>query len=210
MSEQTRLAGLIASKICHDLINPISMAANSLDMLADAGNSELHEEARELLAMSTRSAHVRATFLRAALGAGFAHEGPMNLDKARDEAQRYMTSQKATLQWNAPSAEMEAVWSRLALNLISILVEGLFRGGTLSVTADPTDGGYLRVKAEGPMVILKDYVVPGLTGVTDPASLKVAHEAHPVFTAMIAAERGLKITINAGEGFQEAIVSPVS
>jgi len=49
MIEPDRLSAFIASRICHDLVSPVSSIASALDFLDDPQGSEMREQAEALL-----------------------------------------------------------------------------------------------------------------------------------------------------------------
>lgn len=60
------LAGLVASRICHDLISPIGAVGNGVELLAMAGSGSGPEA--QLIADSAAQASARLRFLRLAFG----------------------------------------------------------------------------------------------------------------------------------------------
>ncbi|MCA8901601.1 MAG: hypothetical protein KDA53_10150, partial [Hyphomonas sp.] len=66
--DPARLAAFIASRICHDLVSPVSSVTNALDLLAEPGEHEMKEQAKALLQEGADKAAARIQFLRYAFG----------------------------------------------------------------------------------------------------------------------------------------------
>lgn len=62
------MIALVGSRICHDLVNPLSAISNGLELLLMAGGSETEEHA--LIRTATENATARLNFFRIAFGHG--------------------------------------------------------------------------------------------------------------------------------------------
>ena len=47
--DPARLSAYIASRICHDLVSPISSVTNALDLMEEPGDHEMKAQAEDLL-----------------------------------------------------------------------------------------------------------------------------------------------------------------
>ena len=63
------LAALVSSRICHDVINPVSAISNGLEMLAEEPDEAMREAAMDLIRKSAAQASAKLQFARLALGA---------------------------------------------------------------------------------------------------------------------------------------------
>ena len=63
------LAALVSSRICHDVINPVSAISNGLEMLAEEPDQAMREAAMDLIRKSTAQASAKLQFARLAFGA---------------------------------------------------------------------------------------------------------------------------------------------
>ncbi len=136
MTDATRLAGLVASRICHDLISPVGAVGNGLELMRAAPGDE---EALALVEESAAAATDSLKFLRLAFGARDPAErvGRAELSAA---SSGWFVRRKFGLDWrNAPDdAPM-----RLAQPLLLLAIAAAStapRGGRLSVeraTAEP-------------------------------------------------------------------------
>jgi len=128
-SGDLRLASLLASRLCHDLVGPLGAVDNGLELMAE--NGEMAGEAMALAQRSARRATGRLQLFRFAFGAagGEEHFGP---GEARALAMECLHSATVAIDWPA-AMELPPGGSRLLLNLLLLGSECLPRGGLLTV-----------------------------------------------------------------------------
>ena len=63
------LVAMLCSRLCHDLVGPISALANGVEVLQDDDDADMRDAAVELLAHSSKIASNRVKFYRMAFGA---------------------------------------------------------------------------------------------------------------------------------------------
>jgi len=128
-SGDLRLASLLASRLCHDLVGPLGAVDNGLELMAE--NGEMAGEAMALAQRSARRATGRLQLFRFAFGAagGEEHFGP---GEARVLAMECLHSATVAIDWPA-AMELPPGGSRLLLNLLLLGSECLPRGGLLTV-----------------------------------------------------------------------------
>ncbi|MEX0759605.1 MAG: histidine phosphotransferase family protein [Tistlia sp.] len=143
------LAELLASRLCHDLVGPISAISNGMELLEE-GIGELDEEARRLVADSAGQAAQALQFFRVAFGFGAGpNDDPVQL---RGLLEPFLAHRKATLDWPGPVPEglLPAGWGKLLLNMAALAVEALPLGGRVEVAmAALSHGGRLSCLAVG-------------------------------------------------------------
>ena len=70
-NSELELAGLLASKICHDLISPISAVNNGLELLEEEDDDpQMRSRALELVTQSAKAASIKLQMMRFAFGIG--------------------------------------------------------------------------------------------------------------------------------------------
>lgn len=158
-----RVAELLASRLCHDLVGPVGAINNGLELLEE-DDQEISGEAMELVADSARRAAAALQFYRYAFGmAGARMAG--QLDEVRALAARHLANGTVSLEWSLPepAPEAPADLAKLLLNLVLLGGESLPRGGALSVAvrAGP-DGLEASVAASGPGAALREEARPAL------------------------------------------------
>ncbi len=178
-----RLSALMASRLCHDLINPVGALSSGLEVLNDpAMDDEMHDDALELVKSSAEKAVALLKFARLAYGqsGGIAMDVP--LDEARLALEGLFAWCKPSLEWRlAPdAAPKEQVKALLAL--AHAAADCVPRGGVVAIAGAP---GEFKIEATGPRVFLNDDVARALRGEGDALQPKQA----PLFLAGLAARR---------------------
>jgi histidine phosphotransferase ChpT len=155
MIENTKLTALVASRICHDMVEPMSAIIQGLEMIKD-GDGKPDPDALNLLDHGVGKAWAKLEFFRFAM-AGAMAEGDSELEEGRAVATKFYGVLKPDLLWSAPTVAMPRPAVRVIVNLLLIANECLPRGGTVEVTASKQgDGGEVIVTATGPRAKLKD------------------------------------------------------
>jgi histidine phosphotransferase ChpT len=137
------IASLISSKICHDAINPVSAISHGLQMLDD-GDADNAKFAMDMIRNVTAQASARIEFARVAFGASGPQTVPIDLGKAQDIVQRYVSPtdangrRKHRLIWNVPAAMVEKDKGKLLLNMIAAAISALPRGGEIQAVMTGT------------------------------------------------------------------------
>ena len=128
-----RVAGLLASRLCHDLIGPLGAVDNGLELIADEGG--IAEEALALARRSAKRAAGRLRYLRYAFGAAGEDPG-FGASEARGLAQNLLQGSEIQLGWPAPGNDLlPAGAGRLLLNMILLGMDCLPRGGQMQIVA---------------------------------------------------------------------------
>ena len=129
-----RVAELLASRLCHDLVGPIGAVNNGMELLEDE-DLGMSEDAIQLSATSARQAANLLQFYRLAYGMASGRIGG-DLGDLRDLATGFLASSKTTLDWTLgqPAGDLPEGLGKLLLNLIALGEECLPRGGTIGVT----------------------------------------------------------------------------
>jgi histidine phosphotransferase ChpT len=158
-----RVAELLASRLCHDLVGPIGAVNNGMELIEDEDPGMIGE-ALALTANSAKQAANTLQFFRLAYGMAGAQVGG-DLSSLRDLASGYLGSGKTTLEWSVqtdPAGAPDGL-GKLILNMIALAGEGLPKGGVLSVSVGAGTGGLdVSVTAAGPGATLREETEPAL------------------------------------------------
>ena len=155
--DDLRLAALLCTRLCHDLIGPTGAVANGVELLVE-DVSGVDEGVVELIQHSAGAATRRLKFFRAALGV--AVEG-QTLDEARKLAEGYFEGGKIETDWSgaalASGTPLPLGFVPILLNLLLCAAAALPRGGGVGIGAAAAgDGLAIRIEAAGPAIKLSE------------------------------------------------------
>ena len=143
MNHDTKLAEMIATRLCHDLTGPIGAVNNGAEFLDEEG-FDMQNEAVQLILSSAHEAVNRLQFYRQAYGK-VGDMGESSLSDKKKITTDFFSGTKVKLDW--PDAHTDAAnmgvsqkMGRLLLNLLLIAGSSALRGGMLSVRTGKTDG----------------------------------------------------------------------
>src|SRR5690349_12404859 len=195
MIENTKLTALVASRICHDMVEPMSAIIQGLEMIKD-GDGKPDPDALSLLDNGVGKAWAKLEFFRFAM-AGATAEGDSTLEEGHAVADKLYGVLKPELIWNAPNVAMPRPAVRVIVNLLLIANECLPRGGTVELTAAKTDeGGEVVVTAKGPRAKLREATALALRG--DEGELS-GHTIQPTLTGLLARQGGVELIARESE-----------
>ena len=192
-----RVAELLASRLCHDLVGPIGAVNNGMELLEDE-DLGMSDDAIQLSANSARQAANILQFYRLAYGmsGGRIDDG---LGGLRELATGFLASSKTTLDWSTveqPAEDMPEGLGKLLLNVLVLGEECLPRGGTLSVSlaegsaglevAVTAQGTGARLREESQLVLIDDMAIEELT----------PRNVHGYFTRLLAQRMGSDLIID--------------
>ena len=199
MIDPALLSAYIASRICHDLVSPVSSVASAIDFLNEPTDSEMRQQAEQLLQKGSGDAGARLQFLRYAFGSMGLSDGAADIHEAKSVTENFVATHKPTVNWDIETDHLSYSHARLMMNLLMIGVDCLPRGGTLGVRIrNDADGLSIIVDAVGNRAKLRDETALAVEG-QQPEGGWSARNIQPLFTRMIADGLGAAITVQAGE-----------
>jgi histidine phosphotransferase ChpT len=197
MIEKTKLTALVASRICHDMVEPMSAIIQGLEMIKSA-EGKTDPDALSLLDSGVAKAWAKLEFFRFAM-AGATAEGESELEEGRAVAVKLYGALKPELVWSAPSVAMPRPAVRVIVNLLLIANECLPRGGKVEITAEKRgEGGEVIVTAKGPRAKLKETTAAALRGEAAEDTLS-GHTIQPTLTGLLARQGGVELSAREGE-----------
>ena len=128
-----RVAELLTSRLCHDLVGPIGAVGNGLELLAD-DEFGMAEDAMKLTTNSARQASNILQFFRLAYGMAGARVGA-DYSQLRDLSAALLEPSRTKLEWmtvQAPDGAPDGL-AKVLLNMVALGHEALPRGGRLKV-----------------------------------------------------------------------------
>jgi histidine phosphotransferase ChpT len=193
MIENTHLAALVASRLCHDMVGPMNAMIQGVDMLK-SGDGKADPDAVSLVESGVNMSWAKLEFYRFAIADTVA-DGDSTLDEARKVADRLYSEFKANLAWKAPSVAMPRRAVRVVMNLLYIANDCLPRGGVVEMTAEPEgEGGAIHIVSSGARAMLKPVTAAALRGEM-PAAELTGHSLQPFLTDLFARQAGVAISI---------------
>lgn len=157
------VASLLASRLCHDIVNPVGAISTGLDLLATEDDPEMQEQALRLVRESTAKSLAIVSLARIAYGSSGAYDGEIDVAEAGRVATDYFAFLKPTFNWRvAPGAESK-LRVRALLNMLLAAERSAPRDSNI-VTVSARKDAYV-IDVEGPRVRLADNLRAALSGV---------------------------------------------
>ncbi|MGZ8400868.1 MAG: histidine phosphotransferase ChpT [Methyloceanibacter sp.] len=194
------LVALVSSRICHDVINPVSAISNGLELLAEEPDEAMREAAMDLIRKSAAQASAKLQFARLAFGAAGSAGAEIDLRDAEKVAREFLAgSGKHQVTWQGPAVTLPKNKVKLLLNLVALGAVALPRGGVVNVEIEgtPPDVSFI-VKAKGDSARLNDQVKSLLSGANGVAV--DAHLVQPYYASRVATAAGMIVTVEARDG----------
>lgn len=203
MQVDLRVAQLLSSRLCHDLVGPIGAVNTGLELLQEGFDDD--EKALGLVADSAGEASRRLTFFRGAFGFGAGDKGEATLNEARNLAVGLLASGKVALDWpeEAPgdaNASLQASAVKVILNMVLMASESLPRGGAVGIDFAALDEGLgVAVTATGDDARLREDLQSALAEGAAVEDL-TARNVHGYFAQCLARDSGALIEHSRGLG----------
>lgn len=210
-SEALRIAELLASRLCHDLVSPVGAVGSGIELLREFGEDP-GGDAMTLVEQSARLATERLQFFRIAFG----QAGAGRLDASMADMARFAAAAAATqrirLVWPEGLATPGAGGAKLLLNMVLLGADALPRGGELRVGLAPAPGGLAaEVAALAPEARLPEELAAALAGTVSVADLS-ARSVQARWTGLVADRLGTSVGVHSvpGTGLRLTATLPVA
>ena len=131
--KHSTLANLVASRICHDLINPIGATHNGIELLALDPNVPKGMEF-ELITASLNDAKARVEFCRMVVGAA-AQDMTVDTATFRSLMSKIFDQKRYDITWDLPDTIDRALAKRLGLSMLCI-EQQMPRGASITISPD--------------------------------------------------------------------------
>ena len=186
------LAALVSSKICHDIISPVGAIANGLEVMDEDADQSMRDHAMDLIRKSAAQASAKLQFARLAFGAAGTAGTQIDINEAEKVARAVAESGKHTLEWSGPSATLAKDKVKLLLNMVTLALAALPRGGTLKVSiSGEGDASSFEVRCQGDSARIPENLAALMAGSTGQAL--DAHSIQPYYTLRIASAAGMSL-----------------
>ena len=160
-----KIAGLLCSKLCHDLISPIGAINNGLEFLKES-NSDDFDDGHQIIADSAKLAAVRLGYYRLAFGRVGENE-LMKFNIVKDQIEILSRERSLEIAWVGIENHIDTMVAervgKLLMNYVLLISEFTPRGGRAEIklthtTPDPN----FSIKLESDKLIIKDDVLKDL------------------------------------------------
>ena len=180
------LSSLLASRLCHDLVNPVGALGSGVEVLEDESMDEVMKEAAlDLIKTGGDKSVALLKYARLAYGAAGGRGAEIPMDEAELIMRELFAFAKAELVWNAPAVHELKEIVKTVMILSHYAADCVPRGG--SVTVAKTEDGAFTVTAEGPRLLLQEDLLTAFAGVCEDLKPKYA----PAYVAyLLATELG--------------------
>ena len=187
------LAALISSKICHDVIGPISAINNGLEIFDEEEDVQSKNYALDVIRNVTVTASARLQFARFAFGASGSAGTEIELGHAESLTRGLLGNGKHKLIWRGAQGAVAKDKVKLLLNLIAAAPTAIPRGGDIEVSiTGPLENPSFVVRCRGvsarPPQYLGDFVNGPMPPI-DPMSIQA------YYTLRLAASSRMRLAI---------------
>ena len=189
--EDTDLAALLCSRVCHDVISPVGDIANGLEVLEDENDEEMRQIAFDLITQSAKAASAKLQFCRMAFGAAGSMGSLIDMGEAGDVTAMFIGKEKISLIWNAPRLQRPKSEVKLLLNLVLMAMSSIPRGGEVIVDADENS---LSVRAVGDRAKIPEKALAVMKGEFEASALD-ARLVQVYYAMRLADEANYQITV---------------
>ena len=189
---ELELTALVSSRICHDIISPVGAIANGLEVMAEESDQSMREHAMDLIRKSAQQASAKLQFARLAFGAAGSSGAEIDLLEAEKVARAVAESDKHTVEWSGPAARLAKDKVKLLLNMITMALNALPRGGTINVSiSEDASAPAFDVRCQGTSARVPEVVEKMLSGANGEAL--DAHSIQPYYALLIAKEANMTL-----------------
>ena len=181
-----RVAELLASRLCHDMVSPVGAVKTGVELFSEFG-ADPDGETMGLISQSAIQASEKLQFFRLAYGSAGSTASGVNMADALALIKSVCGNQRTTIETDALDDQPPPGGIKLMLNGAMLAGDCLPRGGVLRVGCGPEGGtGYtVRIAAQGERAAIDDELSTALTGEVDSADL-TPKSAHAYYTAVLA------------------------
>jgi histidine phosphotransferase ChpT len=192
--EETDFAALLCSRLCHDLIGPVSAVSNGIEILEDEDDPEMRNQVFDLIKKSTNQSSALLQFYRAAFGAGGGLGDKVDLNNVKPMIENFLLSKKTSLNWQSSADVVNKSTAKLILNLVLITVDSLVRGGEVKIIVNE-GGTKLVVEGVGTPLILYPAIKDKLLSQKKDVVAE-ARTAPALLIVKLAEELGVKVSLD--------------
>lgn len=187
------LAALLCSRVCHDVIGPVSAIVNGIEVLEDENAADMREVALDLIAQSARQTSARLQFTRLAFGAAGSAGAQLDLSDAEQVVRGMLEDQRTRIDWQMPRELLPKNRVKLLLNLALLSTATIPRGGEIRITPEGQGAGMGFVLAATGINARIPPAAGTLVRGEAPEGGLDAHSIQPYYAGLLAHDCGLVV-----------------
>ena len=133
--KQVKLSELLCSKLCHDLVSPISAINNGMEFI-DEDKSDLNDQAIELIKKSSEQASRKLSYYRVSMGAA-APDDIMKYNDVMELIENFVLDKNLSVGWvleGYTGPNINKLIGKVLMNLVLICYDTLTRSGHIEIT----------------------------------------------------------------------------
>ncbi len=188
LMDAVSLSSLLASRLCHDLINPVGALSAGLEIMEEETDPEMRAEAVKLIRNSTEKSVALLSFARMAYGAGGGLGAEIDLADAKHCSEQLYKHVKADLEWRLAPGMAPKNYVKAVMNMTMLAADSVPRAGSKVIVQG--DLNRVLIIAEGARAKIKPELKTALGA--DASSLE-AKQTPAFITSLIVGETGGKI-----------------
>ncbi len=149
---------LVSSRICHDLVSPMSSVASAIEILDDQSSDEaMRTLAEDLLRQGAQKLKASLMFQRYAFGSMSLSDRVADIHTVKDILDNYAALYAPSLEWHLEKTDLTYFQTRLLLHMAYIGLHSLPRGGVVKIEIKASGPACtsLILTSEGPRAILR-------------------------------------------------------
>ncbi|MEO9969951.1 MAG: histidine phosphotransferase family protein [Hyphomonadaceae bacterium] len=198
MIDPTFFSAFIASRICHDMVSPVSSVASALEMLDDDTlDEEMRGPSEDLLRDGAKKLQAYIMFLRYAFGYMGMSDSVADIHEAKKITEDYVSLHRPSIEWDIKTEHFTYHHVRLMMHMVLYGMTCLPRGGVISVEVRDHHGlPSLVVNAKSDRPKLKPEILAAIAGEV-PEEGWNSRNVNVLLAVQVAEELGTTISANA-------------
>lgn len=163
--DSTEFAGLLCSRLCHDLVSPVGAINNGVELIKDPGNADMQEQIIALLSDSAVQTSNKLKFFRIAFGLGGGLGEELTIEEAKVALSALFDGGKISLEWQHQQSTLGKDLIKIILNVALTAGEAILGAGTVTIQLpENVDQESIIIKAKGSRMLLAKSVLEAVEG----------------------------------------------
>ncbi len=189
--DPVELAGLLCSRMAHDLVGPSGAMANGLELLREETDPDGIQEIAAMLEKSAATLNARLQFYRLAFGMATALGEELEGRLLEKSLAQLLAHMRVTLSWAITAPLVAKQEARILLNLALVVAECLVRGGDLAIG---DEHGRFTITGKGERIIIPDDI-ESLLKLPDAPVTPSPRNAPVLLALTVARARGRQVSL---------------